>query len=161
MHMHICIYIWEAASNRKNISTSFTNNSLLSTKIRPWTSNLKTLLVLSNPSESNDHCPIRRFPVANKVSLCSKVFCPQRLVLVCKLCSTSTSQRGRTCIKRKQKLSMVNFWIFMHKNVYRIGFQEIKIRPSENFDLGPFFSLFLLRKRLSSGKSGFRGRISH
>ena len=30
---------------------------------------------------------------------------------------------------REKKLSMVNFLIFVHKNVYRIGFQEIKIRP--------------------------------
>ena len=30
---------------------------------------------------------------------------------------------------RKKILSKVIFFIFMHKNVYRIRFQEIKIRP--------------------------------
>jgi len=41
---------------------------------------------------------------------------------------------------------MVIFLISVHKNVYEIRFQEIKIRPSGDFELGPFFSLFLMRK---------------
>ena len=64
------------------------------------------------------------------------------------------SYRGRTCIQRK-KYSVVNFLIFVHKNVNRIGFQEIKIRPREDFELGPFFSLFLMKKRRSSGQKWF------
>ena len=31
--------------------------------------------------------------------------------------------------QEKKKMPMVNFLIFVHKNVYRIRFQEIKIRP--------------------------------
>ena len=50
---------------------------------------------------------------------------------------------------------MVNFLIFVHKNVYRIGFQEIKIRPLKGFEKRAFFSLFLMRKRLSSGQKWF------
>ena len=65
-----------------------------------------------------------------------------------------TTHGCRTCIKRK-KMTVVFFFIFVHKNVYRIGFQEIKIRPWEDFELGPFFSLFLMRKRLSSGQKWF------
>ena len=64
------------------------------------------------------------------------------------------AHRGRTCIKRK-KISMVNFSIFVHKNVNRIGFQEIKIRPWEGFEKKAFFSLFLMRKRLSGGQKWF------
>ena len=50
---------------------------------------------------------------------------------------------------------MVIFFIFVHKNVYRIRFQEIEIRISEGFDKMEFFSLFLMRKRLSGGQKWF------
>ena len=36
---------------------------------------------------------------------------------------------------------MVNFLIFVHKNVYRIRFQEIKIRPLKGFEKFAFWSL--------------------
>ena len=36
---------------------------------------------------------------------------------------------GREHASREKKLSMVNFLIFVHKNVYRIRFQKIKIGP--------------------------------
>ena len=36
---------------------------------------------------------------------------------------------GREHASREKKLSMVNFLIFVQKNVSRIRFQEIKIRP--------------------------------
>ena len=39
------------------------------------------------------------------------------------------SHGTRTCIKRKKRFTMVNFLIFVQKNVSRIRFQEIKIRP--------------------------------
>ena len=54
-----------------------------------------------------------------------------------------------------EKWTMVIFFIFVHKNVYRIGLKEIKIRPLEVFESGPLFSLFLMRKRLSSGQKWF------
>ena len=40
---------------------------------------------------------------------------------------------------------MVIFFIFVLKNVYRLRFLDIKIRPSEGFELGPFFSHFFVR----------------
>ena len=40
----------------------------------------------------------------------------------------------------------------MHENAYRIRFQEIKIG---GFEKKAFFSLFLMRKRLSSGQKWF------
>ena len=56
---------------------------------------------------------------------------------------------------REKKLPMVNFLIFVQKNIYRIRFQEIKIRPLKGFEKKAFFSLFLMRKRLSSGQKWF------
>ena len=50
---------------------------------------------------------------------------------------------------------MVNFFIFVQKNVSTIRFQEIKIRPFQDFEKKAFFSLFLMRKRLSSGQKWF------
>ena len=56
---------------------------------------------------------------------------------------------------REKKLSMVNFLIFVHKNVYRIRFQKIKIGPLKGFEKKAFFSLLLMRKRLSGGQKWF------
>ena len=50
---------------------------------------------------------------------------------------------------------MVNILIFVHKNVYRIRFQEIKIGSSEDFEKIEFFSLNLMRKPLFSGQEWF------
>ena len=57
---------------------------------------------------------------------------------------------------REKKLAMVIFFIFVHKNVYRISrFQKIKIGPLEGFEKKAFFSLLLMRKRLSGGQKWF------
>ena len=56
---------------------------------------------------------------------------------------------------REKKLPMVIFLIFVHKNVHRIRFKEIKIGRLEGFEKIEFFSLFLMRKRLSSGQKWF------
>ena len=57
---------------------------------------------------------------------------------------------------QEEKIIHGNFFDFRaQKCIYRIGFQEIKIRPWEDFELGPFFSPFLMRKRLSSGQKWF------
>ena len=56
---------------------------------------------------------------------------------------------------REKKLSMVIFLIFVHKNVYRIRFQKIKIGPLKGFEKKAFFSLLLMRKRLSGGQKWF------
>ena len=67
----------------------------------------------------------------------------------------NTHQMGREHASREKKLSMVNFLIFVHKNVYRIRFQKIKIGPLKGFEKKAFFSLFLMRKRLSGGQKWF------
>ena len=56
---------------------------------------------------------------------------------------------------REKILSMVNFLIFVHKNVYRIRFQKIKIVSLEGFEKIEFFSLFLMRYDFPVVKSGF------
>ena len=48
---------------------------------------------------------------------------------------------------REKKLPMVNFLIFVHKNVYRIRFQKIKLGPLKGFEKRAFYSLLLMRKR--------------
>ena len=62
---------------------------------------------------------------------------------------------GREHASREKKLSMVIFLIFVHKNVYRIRFQKIKIGPLKGFEKKAFFSLLLMRKRLSGGQKWF------
>ena len=57
--------------------------------------------------------------------------------------------------QEKKKVSMVNLFIFVHKNVYRIRFQKIKIGPLKGFEKRAFFSLLLMRKRLSGGQKWF------
>ena len=56
---------------------------------------------------------------------------------------------------REKKLPMVIFLIFVHKNVYRIRFQKIKIRPLKGFEKKAFISLLLMRKRLSGDQKWF------
>ena len=46
---------------------------------------------------------------------------------------------------REKKLAVVNLFIFVHKNVYRIRFQKIKIGPLKGFEKKAFFSLLLTR----------------
>ena len=50
---------------------------------------------------------------------------------------------------------MVIFLIFVHKNVYRIRFQKIKIRPLKCFEKKAFVSPLLMRKRLFGGVKWF------
>ena len=62
---------------------------------------------------------------------------------------------GREHASRDKKLPKVIFFIFVHKNVYRIRFQEIEIGSLESFEKKAFFSLLLMRKRLSGGEQWF------
>ena len=62
---------------------------------------------------------------------------------------------GQEHASREKKCSMVIFFIFVHKNVYRIRFQKIKIGPLKGFENKAFFSLLLMRKRLSGGQKWF------
>ena len=45
---------------------------------------------------------------------------------------------------REKKLSMVNFLIFVQKNVSRIRFQEIKIRPWKGFEKMRFLCFYII-----------------
>ena len=54
---------------------------------------------------------------------------------------------------RGKKLPMINFLIFVHKIVYRIRFQMIKIGPLKGFEKNAFFSLL----RRIRGLFVFRG----
>ena len=56
---------------------------------------------------------------------------------------------------REKHLTMVDLLISVHKNVYRIRFQKIKIGPLKGFEKKAFFSLLLMRKRLSGGQKWF------
>ena len=55
----------------------------------------------------------------------------------------------------REKIAYGKFLIFVHKNVYRIRFQKIKIGPLKGFEKKAFFSLSLMRKRLSGGQKWF------
>ena len=56
---------------------------------------------------------------------------------------------------REKKITHSKFFDFRSKNVNRNRFQEIKIGPWEGFEKKAFFSLFLMRKRLSGGQKWF------
>ena len=57
---------------------------------------------------------------------------------------------------QEKKIVHSNFFDFhTHKNVYRIRFQKIKIGPLKGFEKKAFFSLLLMRKRLSGGQKLF------
>merc|ERR1711872_475217 len=62
---------------------------------------------------------------------------------------------------REKKLSMVNFLIFVQKNVSRIRFQEIKIRPFGDFEKMRFLCFYIIKSMARKGyfgpKSDFRG----
>ena len=45
---------------------------------------------------------------------------------------------------REKKLSMVNFLIFVQKNVSTIRFQEIKIRPLKGFEKMRFLCFYII-----------------
>ena len=51
---------------------------------------------------------------------------------------------GREHASREKKLSMVNFLIFVQKNVSRIRFQEIKIRPLKGFEKMRFLCFYII-----------------
>merc|ERR1712115_452966 len=63
--------------------------------------------------------------------------------------------------QEKKKLSMVNFLIFVQKNVSTIRFQEIKIRPFGDFEKMRFLCFYIIKSMARKGyfgpKSDFRG----
>ena len=66
-----------------------------------------------------------------------------------------TRHMGPEYAWREKTLSMGYFLICVHKKLYRIRFQEIKIGSLQGFEKIEFFSLFVMRKRLSSGQKWF------
>ena len=51
---------------------------------------------------------------------------------------------GREHASREKKLPMVNFLIFVQKNVSTIRFQEIKIRPLKGFEKMRFLCFYII-----------------
>ena len=51
---------------------------------------------------------------------------------------------GREHALREKKLSMVKKFIFVQKNVPRIRFQEIKIRPLKGFEKMRFLCFYII-----------------
>ena len=51
---------------------------------------------------------------------------------------------GREHASREKKLTMVNFLIFVQKNVSTIRFQEIKIRPLKGFEKMRFLCFYII-----------------
>ena len=51
---------------------------------------------------------------------------------------------GREHASREKKSAMVNFLIFVQKNVSRIRFQEIKIRPLKGFEKMRFLCFYII-----------------
>ena len=52
---------------------------------------------------------------------------------------------GSEYVSREKKLTMVNFLIFGQKNVSTIRFQEIKIRPFQDFEKMRFLCFYIIR----------------
>ena len=55
-----------------------------------------------------------------------------------------TVHMGPKHASREKILFMVNFLIFVQKNVYRIRFQEIKIRPLKGFEKMRFLCFYII-----------------
>ena len=61
-----------------------------------------------------------------------------------RFCLYNSVHMGREHAPREKKLSMVNFLIFVHKNVSRIRFQDIKIRPLKGFEKMRFLCFYII-----------------
>ena len=58
--------------------------------------------------------------------------------------SVSSGHLGREYVSREKKLTMVNFLIFVQKNVSTIRFQEIKICPLKGFEKMCFLCFYII-----------------
>ena len=58
---------------------------------------------------------------------------------------------GREYVSREKKLPMVNFLIFVQKNVSTIRFQEIKIRPFGDFEKMRFLCFYIIKSMAICG----------
>ena len=75
-----------------------------------------------------------------EISLCDISISLQRIIKDLKF----QHHMGREHASREKKLTMVDFFIFVHKNVYRIRFQEIKIRPLKGFEKMHFLCFYII-----------------
>ena len=57
---------------------------------------------------------------------------------------TAVVHMGPEHASREKKLTMVNFLIFVQKNVSTIRFQEIKIRPLKGFEKMRFLCFYII-----------------
>ena len=68
---------------------------------------------------------------------------------------------GSEYVSREKKITMVNFLIFVQKNVSTTRFQEIKIRPFGDFEKMRFLCFYIIKSMAQKGyfgpKSDFRG----
>ena len=62
------------------------------------------------------------------------------------------SHMGPEHASREKKLSMVNFLIFVQKNVSKIRFQEIKIRPLKDFEKMRFLCFYIIKSSKKRAK---------
>ena len=76
-------------------------------------------------------------------------------------CDMPSEHMGSEYVSREKKLSMVNFLIFVQKNVSTIRFQENKIRPFGDFEKMRFLCFYIIKSMARKGyfgpKSDFRG----
>ena len=110
----------------------------------------------------NHQCPLRcgwRRNIWFNFKNWRKSFCPQALprwnfitkaifknILFWHCWTNSAMNRhmGREHASREKKLTMVNFLIFVQKNVSTIRFQEIKIRPWKGFENMRFLCFYII-----------------
>ena len=57
---------------------------------------------------------------------------------------TISAHMGSEYVSREKKFTMVNFLIFVQKNVSTIRFQEIKIRPFGDFEKMRFLCFYII-----------------
>ena len=74
---------------------------------------------------------------------------------------THIAHMGSEYVSREKKSTMVNFLLFVQKNVSTIRFQEIKIRPFGGFEKMRFLCFYIIKSMARKGyfgpKSDFRG----
>ena len=82
-------------------------------------------------------------------------------IATCDMTSSKTFHMGSEYVSREKKFTMVNFFIFVQKNVSTIRFQEIKIRPFKDFEKMRFLCFYIIKSMARKGyfgpRSDFRG----
>ena len=104
---------------------------------------------------------ILRCSVADDNTFSDNVFLNKQLTNEAEKDFEAVKHMGREHASREKKLPMVNFLIFVQKNVSTIRFQEIKIRPFGDFEKMRFLCFYIIKSMARKGyfgpKSDFRG----